>query len=234
MSEDTTTSPTATHGVAPCVAHSGPQADSRSHRYDWVSIINRIRSGQEAGILELYRILNRGIRYYLARQVGSQDVEDRLNQTFSIVVEAIRRGDQREPQRIMGFVRTVARRQVADHIEKAVNNRQRESELVPDFGVVHQRQSPEELAMTRQKAELIKAVLAQMPERQREVLRRFYLYEQTPEQICTEMLLTETQFRLMKSRAKAAFGAREQAATRKSAGPALTAQAATVPSQRCA
>ena len=34
---------------------------------------------------------------------------------------------------------------------------------------------------------------------------RFYLREQTPEEICDEMGLTETQFRLLKSRAKARF-----------------------------
>jgi DNA-directed RNA polymerase specialized sigma24 family protein len=102
------------------------------------------------------------------------------------------------------------------------------------LGVADQRQSPEELAMIRQKAKLMKAVLAQMPERQREVLERFYLHEQTPEQICQEMSLTETQFRLMRSRAKAAFGTRGQTAIRKPAASALTVQVATMPTQRCA
>jgi RNA polymerase sigma factor (sigma-70 family) len=216
------------------VAHSGPQADWQSHRHDWASIVDRIRSGNEAGILELYRILNRGIRYYLGRQVGCQDVEDRLHETFLIVVSAIQDGKVREPDKIMGFVRTVAQRQVIAHIERAVLKRQRESELVPDAEVVDQRQSPEELAMIRQKAELMRAVLAQMPEKQREVLMRFYLHEQTPEQICKEMSLSDTQYRLMKSRAKAAFGAKGQTAIRKPAASALTVHVATLPSQRCA
>ena len=34
---------------------------------------------------------------------------------------------------------------------------------------------------------------------------RFYLYEQSQDQICAEMGLTETQFRLLKSRAKTRF-----------------------------
>jgi hypothetical protein len=38
------------------------------------------------------------------------------------------------------------------------------------------------------------------------VLIRFYLDEQTPDVICRDMGLTETQFRLIKSRAKARFG----------------------------
>jgi DNA-directed RNA polymerase specialized sigma subunit len=49
-------------------------------------------------------------------------------------------------------------------------------------------------------------VLRGISRRDREILTRFYLYEQTQEQICDEMNLTETQFRLLKSRAKARFG----------------------------
>jgi RNA polymerase sigma-70 factor, ECF subfamily len=49
-------------------------------------------------------------------------------------------------------------------------------------------------------------VLDRMTERDREILTRFYLYEQSQEQICEEMELSETQFRLLKSRAKARFG----------------------------
>jgi DNA-directed RNA polymerase specialized sigma subunit len=49
-------------------------------------------------------------------------------------------------------------------------------------------------------------VLRSMSARDREILTRFYLQEQTQEQICAEMNLTETQFRLLKSRAKARFG----------------------------
>ena len=41
--------------------------------------------------------------------------------------------------------------------------------------------------------------------RDREILTRFYLQEQTQEEICKEMILSDTQFRLLKSRAKARF-----------------------------
>ena len=49
-------------------------------------------------------------------------------------------------------------------------------------------------------------LLNSIGKRDREVLIRFYLDEQTPDQICQAMKLTETQFRLIKSRAKARFG----------------------------
>ena len=45
-------------------------------------------------------------------------------------------------------------------------------------------------------------LLSTLSRREREILTRFYLHEQSKDQICEEMALTDTQFRLAKSRAK--------------------------------
>jgi RNA polymerase sigma-70 factor (ECF subfamily) len=121
-------------------------------------------------------------------------------------VQAIRRGELREPERLMGFVRTVVRRHVAAHIEKMVNFRRDHAELESSMRVVDPRENPEENAMLRQRSDLIQRVLGELSDRDREVLTRFYLHEQSQDQICREMDLTETQFRLLKSRAKGRFG----------------------------
>jgi len=212
MSKNPRTRFPATNGVAPSLAQPGLRASS-SH--DWAAIVDRIQAGEEAGILELYQVLNRGMRYCLARQLGHQDLEDRLHETFLIVVAAIREKKVREPQRIMGFVRTVVQRQIAGYIEQVVRHRRTEGELAPGLDIADPRHSPEQVAMISQRAEFMAFVLTQMPPKQREILQRFYLREQTPEQICQEMSLTETQFRLAKSRAKAAFGVIAQFALRR-------------------
>jgi Protein of unknown function (DUF2384) len=51
----------------------------------------------------------------------------------------------------------------------------------------------------------IDQVLAALSAKEREVLTRFYLREQSAERICREMDLSHTDFRLLKSRAKARF-----------------------------
>jgi DNA-directed RNA polymerase specialized sigma24 family protein len=48
-------------------------------------------------------------------------------------------------------------------------------------------------------------VLQSMPVQQREVLIRFYIHEQRPEEIQEAVGITRTQFRVVKSRAKARF-----------------------------
>ncbi len=179
---------------------SGPPA------VDWAELVERIQGGDPRGMEQLYAVFSRGVRFYLCRQLGPEELEDRVHDTFLIVVQAIRRGELRDPNRLMGFVRTVVRRQVAAHIDRAVHLRKGQIELHAGLAISDQRSDPEQELMARQKVELMEKVLRSVSRRDREILTRFYLLEQTQEQICREMKLTETQFRLLKSRAKARFG----------------------------
>ena len=172
----------------------------------WARLVERIRANDPEGMEELYRHFSKGVRYFLCRQLGVQELDDRVHDTFLIVVNAIRRGDLREPERLMGFVRTVVRRQVAASIDQAVHRRREQVELDTNLTVADGGGSPEERAITDEKVSLMESVLRSVSGRDREILTRFYLYEQSQEQICLEMCLTETQFRLLKSRAKARFG----------------------------
>ncbi|MFB3777930.1 MAG: RNA polymerase sigma factor [Bryobacteraceae bacterium] len=173
---------------------------------NWTELVGRIQAADPAAMEELYRLFSRGIRFYLCRQLGAQELDDRVHDTFLIVVQAIRRGDLREPDRLMGFVRTVVKRQVAAAIERNVQTR-REMQGIEQGGTVSDEQeTPEERVISRQRAEIMEAVLRSLAPRDREILTRFYLLEQTQDQICAQMNLSDTQFRLLKSRAKARFG----------------------------
>ncbi len=188
------------------VEQTGKTERSNFPPVDWASLVARIKAGEDAGMEQLYKLFSRGIRYYLCRQLGPQELEDKVHDTFLIVVNAIKRGDLREPERLMGFVRTVVRRQVAAYIENAVHTRREQADLESGVAVADKTQNPEQEAIGKQKAELMKAALDALSQRDRDILVRFYLKEQPQEQICQEMDLTETQFRLLKSRAKAKFG----------------------------
>jgi RNA polymerase sigma-70 factor (ECF subfamily) len=173
---------------------------------EWALLVDQIKAGEDTGMEHLYKLFSRGIRYYLCRQLGPQELEDKVHDTFLIVVNAIKRGDLREPERLMGFVRTVVRRQVAAYIENAVHLRREQADLETSVTIADRKQNPEQEAMVRQKSALMKSALESLSKRDRDILIRFYLKEQSQEQICREMDLTETQFRLLKSRAKAKFG----------------------------
>jgi RNA polymerase sigma factor (sigma-70 family) len=173
---------------------------------NWSELVERIRQEDPTGMEELYRIFARGIRFYLCRQLGPQELDDRVHDTFLIVVQAIRRGDLREPERLMGFVRTVVRRQVAAHIDDLVHSRREEVEIDVNCRLPDRSWNPEQSLASRENIALMRRVLDSLSQRDREILVRFYLQEESQDQICREMELTETQFRLLKSRAKARFG----------------------------
>ena len=172
----------------------------------WAELVDKIRQNDANGMEELYRVFSRGVRFYLCRQLGPQDLDDRVHDTFLIVTQAIQRGDLREPERLMGYVRTIVRRQVAAQIETNVQSRKHHFDLDWGLAVSDSGSNPEQNAIQRESQRIALKVLKSIGPRDREILIRFYLYEQSPETICTEMGLTETQFRLLKSRAKARFG----------------------------
>jgi len=172
----------------------------------WSGLVEQIRNGDPSALEEMYHIFSTGIRFYLCRQLGPQDLDDRVHDVFLIIVQSIQKGELREPERLMGYVRTIVRRQVAAQIDDNVKARRNQAGL--DFGMTlsDHHPNPERNAIEHQNAELAMRILNSLPKRDREVLARFYLEEQRPDRICREMGLTETQFRLVKSRAKARFG----------------------------
>lgn len=172
----------------------------------WASLVERVRNNDPDGMEELYKIFSKGIRYFICRQLGSQDLDDKVHDVFLIIAQSIQRGDLREPDRLMGYVRTVVRRQVAAHIEEAVEARRNLTDIETGAPIRDQSATPEQIAIRRQNQELAMRMLNSVSRRDREILIRFYLHEERPEQICREMNLSDTQFRLIKSRAKARFG----------------------------
>jgi RNA polymerase sigma-70 factor, ECF subfamily len=164
-----------------------------------------VRTGDPSGMEDLYRLFSKGIRFYLYRQLGPQDLDDKVHDIFVIITQAIQRGDLRDPERLMGYVRTIVRRQVAAHIDAAVQSR-RNPELNDSRHGCDPGPNPERGLIDKQNEELAMRILNSLQKRDREVLMRFYLDEQPAERICREMGLSETQFRLIKSRAKARFG----------------------------
>jgi RNA polymerase sigma-70 factor (ECF subfamily) len=168
----------------------------------WPALIAKIQADDAGGMEELYRVFSRGVRFFLCRQMKAEDLEDTLHDVFLSVTQAIRRGEVREPERLMGFVWTVVRRHLAGHIERSVRNRRHCADLHSTHDLSDVGPSPERTTLLLQHRTLARCVLNEVPARDREILIRFYLEEQKPDDICREMGLSETQFRLLKSRAK--------------------------------
>jgi RNA polymerase sigma-70 factor (ECF subfamily) len=173
---------------------------------NWPGLVERIRARDPSAMEELYKMFSTGIRFLLYRQLGPQDLDDKVHDVFVIITEAICNGELREPERLMGYVHTVVRRQVASHIDRAIHLRRYRVDVDFQESVSDKRPDPEREAINRENLGLAMRVLQSIPKRDREVLTRFYLNEESVDEICQNMDLSETQFRLIKSRAKARFG----------------------------
>jgi len=165
-----------------------------------------VREGDARGMTDLYDFISAGLHPYLARQLPPQDCRDKIHSIFVDVVVAIQRGQVRDPERLMGFARTIARRKVSGYICMAMAARRNQVDIESIFWLASPQASPENEMIFRERRELVRWTLAQLSEREREILSRFYMQEQTQQQICLEMGLTHTQYRLLKWRSKARFG----------------------------
>jgi RNA polymerase sigma-70 factor (ECF subfamily) len=167
---------------------------------NWAHLIERIRDGDVPACEELCAGLTNAARTRLHWGVDSQLVDDELHDVIVTLLEAIRDGRIRAPERLLGFVRTLTRRRVCLHIRSNIRSR---NYFVPlgamDFASPPE-QSPEAFIVKRESREAMERILRVLIARDREILMRFYFEEQEMEQICREMKLTSTQFRLYKSR----------------------------------
>ena len=182
------------------------ETESEPLEPSWTGLVDRIRAGDPAGMEELYAVFVKGVRFFLWRQLGPQDLDDKVHDVFLIITQSIQRGDLREPDRLMGYVRTVVRRQVAAHIDSAVHARRNQQSIDPSMTLSDHQPDPERRVIEQESQDVALRMLGGLPKRDREVLVRFYLQEQTADEICRDLNLTETQFRLIKSRAKARYG----------------------------
>ena len=172
----------------------------------WTLLVARIRQGDPSALVELYQVFGRGVRFFMFRKLGPQDIDDRVHDAFLAVLQAIQKGGLRDSARLMGFVHTIVRRKIAAHINELVQARREHVALEQGPEVPDRKHTPEEQAMAGEQVDVMLKVLGDMTTRDCDILTRFYLHEQGQDQICREMDLTDTQYRLLKSRAKARFG----------------------------
>lgn len=187
---------------------SGPQIDLEV-------IVQQVEAGDADAQELLYRLFEPGVRYLMARQLRSQEIEDKVHDTFVAVVTAIQAGQLRQPASLPAFVKTIAQRQVTGHISETIRRH-----LEPADVLWQQSADPERALIDRQQQEFAQRILKALPEIDRQILKRFYFEGQSAEQICQALQITETQFRLRKSRAKQRVAElTRQAMKRKKKGP---------------
>ena len=165
-------------------------------------LVERIQKRNPAALEELYGMV-KNFTYFLMRQLGTQDLQDNVHDVYVTVAEAITAGKLRDPERLSAFLTTVTRFYTYSQIERRVHSRNRFTGL--DGMDVADETNLETGVYNRQRVTFVREILRQLPALDRDILCRFYIEEQTKEQICRDLQLTPTQFRNLKSQAKLAL-----------------------------
>ena len=168
----------------------------------WLPLVEQLAAGSAAGLEQLYTAI-KSIKHYFIRSVGGEFADDAYHDLVLDLADAARRGAIRNPECFAAYAWTMARRKVIGHVRCVVRRRNENSGTAV---VVDSAPNPEQAALQAEKREIAAHLLRVLPERDREILIRYYVNGETPAQVQGAMHLTETQFRLVKSRAKARFG----------------------------
>ena len=164
-------------------------------------VVENVRNGHPEGLHQLYNVF-RILSGSLRRQLGYYEFEDRIHDMFIVVAEAIRDGKLREAGALPSYIYGVARLSLCSNIGVRTRRERLSGSLRHWVALRTHAQNPEDRLVEHERSQIMRELLGTLGEREREILTRFYLHEQTKEQICEEMRLTDTQFRLTKSRAK--------------------------------
>ena len=160
-----------------------------------VDIVRRITAGDSTAEPEIIRRYERGIAVIIDNVVRNQSATEDLSQeTFKIVLEKLRRGELRQPERLSGFVCSVARNAAIDYIRRARRSNLREeignAEHISDT-------APNQLEqmLAKERSEIVRQVIGELKaERDRDVLFRYYVLEEDKDEICSDLGITRIQF----------------------------------------
>lgn len=167
-------------------------------------LVRQIRGGEPAAEQELVARFGEGLSFLLRRWTRDRAAaEDLYQETFRLALEKIRGGEVREPDRLAGFLHSLARNLSIHYYRRDARREVREDDLeaaaavsAPDAGQLGR-------LLRQEKADLVRRVLAELgSERDRQVLFRFYLAEEDKERICSDLGLSRPEFNMVLFRAR--------------------------------
>jgi len=168
-------------------------------------LVRRIMAGEAGAEDELVERYGRGILIVLRRMVRNPcTAKDLCQDALRLIVEKVRRGDVREPEKLSGFICSLARNIAKDYLRRmprGVSLEDAETSSISDS-------SPDQLShvLREERANAIRQVLKELnSDRDREMLYRFYLAEEDKEKICADLALSALHFNRVLHRARERF-----------------------------
>jgi len=168
-------------------------------------LAGRIRSGETAAEDELIRHFSRGITFLLRRVTRDPALAEDLHQeTFRLAIEKIRRGEIREPEKLPGFLTSLARNLATEDARRGTR-RDKWHDRDPERAEQAPDPEPGQLSalLRKERAALVRQVIGELEQdRDRQLLFRYYIAEEEKEQICHDLALDQVHFNRVLFRAR--------------------------------
>jgi RNA polymerase sigma factor (sigma-70 family) len=152
----------------------------------------------EPQTIERYRLK---LRYKVAYHLGGfcPDIDDIVQETLARFLRALEEDRIRNLDNVPAFLSGICNNVIQEYRRRIWRETPVEPESMPGGGWV----PPE--AQVLEMREIISVTLAELSNRDRELLTAFYLAERSKEEICQSLGMTDTQFRVALFRAKDRF-----------------------------
>jgi RNA polymerase sigma-70 factor (ECF subfamily) len=194
--------------------------NSGSHTEEQITataLVERVVAGDARAEAEMVARYSRGLRFLLRRKCWDAElVEDLLQETWAVALVKIRDGGLDNPGRLAGYLCGIANNLARG--ERRRVNRQRTSanteivELIPD-----ESSNPFRNASRAEVCQHVRTLLDGLrKERDREILKRFYVQEEDKESICSYLGVDGTHFNRVLFRARQRLKTEIEAADRRS------------------
>ena len=160
------------------------------------------------GELLLIKLRARGRPWHLAQDIRQE--------TFARVLRAVRSPEGiRKPEGLGAFVNTVCNNVLKEHLRSESRHRTPDD---PDPAVTDSEPDPQAQLITRERSEIVRKVIDELPPRDRDLLRALFLEEQEKSEVAARFGVEPDYLRVLLHRAKARFRtlylAREESAGR--------------------
>ncbi|HEV7505980.1 MAG TPA: sigma-70 family RNA polymerase sigma factor [Thermoanaerobaculia bacterium] len=169
-------------------------------------LVRRIVAGDASAEGQLVERYRRGLLYLLGHLGALPDLADDLQQeTFRIVIERLRQGGLADPAGLAPFLRGTARNLFTGEWRKT-GRRKTYSDTGELAQAVAHTPSPLQSLLLDEEAEMVRRLIAELPtERDRQLLRRFYVDEEDKDSICADLGLDRLHFNRVLFRARQRF-----------------------------
>ena len=167
---------------------------------------SRMRRDDPAQEAQIHARLLPGLRILLRHKLGgSAAVDDLVQETLILVLQHWRSGEIAEIMQLVAFARATAAHLVAN-LRRADRRRDYLSMDVARAGEPELAPSPEALALDAEVAAEVRAAVAEMPNvRDRQVLWRYYVQDQSKAEICAVLSMDVRRFDKVLHRARSRF-----------------------------